>query len=157
MEKLLRNQEETKNSNCLKIPRDTSNTMAYSLSALMMAVSTCLHWIASQGFYFIESYDNGFEQLTLVVYQIPLPIIVLATIWTVLNITLTVFYTRPQRSAMPFMYGSARVAFASCCSLTDLPATGIMWGGITETPDSEKRKAGFAPTAGEIVEEAWYS
>ena len=131
--------------------------LPYSLSALMIAVSILLHWVASQSMYFVESYASSFQQESLILYLQPLPTIVMGSIWTLIVFAVTVVYFLPQRSPMPVMAGSARVVLASCCTLAELPPDGIMWGDITEQPsESTNRKAGFATTAGEIVEGAWY-
>lgn len=131
--------------------------LPYLLSAILFLVSVVLHWLASQAFYFVESYENSFQQLVYIVYQIPLPTIVLAITWTLLVLTITIIYLRPQRSLMPVMCGSGRVVFASCCSLRELPKEGIVWGDITELGASAPRKAGFAFTARRIVEGQIYS
>ena len=57
---------------------------------------------------------------------------------------------------MPMMCGSARVALASCWSLTESPEDGIMGEIITEISGSPKRKAGFSATEGGIVEGELY-
>src|SRR5208282_6866393 len=58
---------------------------------------------------------------------------------------ITIYYVIPFRAWMPFMAGSARVVFASCCALPkDLPADGIMWGDVS---DEWGRLAGFAENA----------
>ena len=130
--------------------------LPYALSALLIAVSILLHWIASQAIFFVESYGRSFEASTLNLYIMPLPTIVFASIWTALVIAITIIYLLPQRSPMPVMAGSARVILASCWNLTEFPVEGIMWGDITDLSRSSRRKAGFALTAGEIVEGELY-
>lgn len=125
--------------------------LPYSLSALLITVSICLHWIASQAVYFVESYRSSFKGVTLNLYIMPLPTIVFASIWTVLVIVISIIYFLPIYTRMPVMASSARVIMASCCRLTELPPDGIMWGDITHLSGSSKRKAGFSSTAGEIL------
>lgn len=130
--------------------------LPYLLSALLITVSICLHWLASQAVFLVESYQQSFQGMQINLYVMPLPAIVLAGIWTAFLIVITVIYVLPQRSPMPIMCGSARVVFASCNSLVDLTQDGIMWGDITDMSDSSKRKAGFAWTAGAIREGELY-
>jgi hypothetical protein len=146
-----------------KIPRTASASgpgtrtarwlqLPYGLSALLIAVSICLHWIASQAIYFVESYGKSFTVSTLNLYIMPLPTIVFASMWTALILIITIIYLLPMRTVMPVMASSARVIMASCCKLTDLPPEGITWGAITDLSEPSRRKAGFASTASEIVE-----
>ena len=85
-----------------------------------------------------------------------LPAIVLASIWTAIVIIITVIYFYTQPLPMPVMCGSARVVFASCCALEELPLDGIMWGDVSEE-GSTKRKAEFSHTAGAIKDGELYS
>ena len=130
--------------------------LPYLLSALLIAVSVCLHWLASQAVFLIESYEQAFRRMSIILYVMPLPAIVLACIWTALVLTITIIYFVPQRSPMPVMCGSARVVLASCCSVVELHKDGIMWGDITGTSGSSKRKAGFSQKAGIIREGELY-
>jgi len=138
----------TRSSRWLQLP--------YMLSGLLIAVSICLHWLASQAVFLVESYQVAFQGMTIILYVMPLPAIVLACVWTALVLTITIIYFLPQRSPMPVMCGSARVVLASCYSLVELPEDGIMWGDITIS-GSSKRKAGFSWTAGAIREGELYS
>jgi len=138
----------TRSSRWLQLP--------YTLSALLIVVSICLHWLASQTVFLVESYQQEFQGMTIILYVMPLPAIVLACIWTVLVLTITIIYVLPQRSLMPVMCGSARVVLASCNSLVELPEDGIMWGDITEISGSSKRKAGFSRTAAAVKEGELY-
>lgn len=133
--------------------------LPYNLSALMITVSILLHWVACQAFYCVESYSETFQSplVFIVVYQIPFPTLVLAILWTSLVITIIFIRVLPQSTPMPIMAGSARVVLASCCRLTKLTEDGIMWGDITELSSASKRQAGFASSASDIVEGAWYS
>ena len=118
-----------------------------------------LPWIVADMFSLaLRSHQSQqtFQGMNIIAYVMPLPAIVLACVWTALVLTITVIYFLPQRSPMPMMCGSARVVLASCCELAELPEDGIMWGDITETLGSSKRKAGFSQTAGAIREGELY-
>ena len=130
--------------------------LPYLFSALLIGMSICLHWLASQAVFLVESYQETFHGMTIILHVMPLPAIVLACIWTAIVIAISVIYFLPQRSPMPVMCGSARVVLASCNSLVELSVDGIMWGDITDMPGSSKRKAGFSRTAGAIREGELY-
>jgi len=132
-------------------------TLPYLLSALLMSLSICLHWLGSQAVFMVESYEWSFQNMSIALYVALLPALVLACCCTALLFVITVVYFLPQRSSMPIMCGSARVVFASCCQLEELPEDGIMWGDITASSIPSQRKAGFSRTAGAIVEGEVYS
>lgn len=129
--------------------------LPYSLSILLMIISTTMHWVVSQALFVVEVENfsllpkvNGQAAPFGIIFAIcysPTAIFVIALLALLLLLGLSIYYLIPFRSWMPFMAGSARVVFASCTALPkDLPADGIMWGDIS---DEWGRVAGFGEHA----------
>ena len=129
--------------------------LPYMLSALLMVISTTMHWIVSQALFVVEVENqsglpvvNGQSAPDAIIFAIcysPTAIFVLAIMAMSLILGITIYYIIPFRSWMPFMAGSARVVFASCCALPkDLPVDGVMWGDVS---DEWGRLAGFGENA----------
>ena len=125
--------------------------LPYSLSALLMVVSTTMHWVVSQSLFVIEVENmsglpnNADPGIIFAICYSPTAIFVVAVMGTALILGITIYYLIPFRSVMPFMAGSARVVFASCTALPkDLPVDGIMWGDVS---DEWGRLAGFGENA----------
>jgi hypothetical protein len=138
--------------------------LPYVLSALLMAVSTTMHWVVSQTLFVVEvenksgrpPLDSGHRppELTFAICYSPTAIFVIGVLSIILIIGLTIYYFLPFRSFMPFMAGSARVVFANCTALPkDLPRDGIMWGDVS---DEWGRLAGFAENAKGIQKDEIY-
>jgi hypothetical protein len=150
----------TRNTRWLQLP--------YSVSIILMVVSTAMHWIVSQTLFVVEVENqsglpvlNGTPTPPGLVYIIcysPTAIFVTACLSGLLILKITIYYVYPFRSCMPFMAGSARVVFASCTALPrQLPKDGVMWGDVS---DQYGRLAGFGENArairvGEIYPERW--
>jgi hypothetical protein len=111
-----------------------------------MAVSTLLHWLASQAvFVGGDTTINGF---TFGLCWSPVALIAIASTTFVLLIGLSVVYFIPFRSQMPVMAGSARVVIDACCKLRlPLPDLGIQWGDISTI---DQRIAGFGEDVGKL-------
>lgn len=149
-----------KNTRWLQLP--------YFLSLILMGISTTMHWVVSQTLFVVEvenqsqlPHIHGQPAPDAIIFAIcysPTAIFVIAVIGIVLMLGITIYYILPFRSWMPFMAGSARVVFASCCALPkDLPEDGVMWGDVS---DEWGRLAGFgenakALKAGEIYPERY--
>ena len=129
--------------------------LPYMLSAMLMVISTTMHWIVSQALFVVEVENqsglpvvNGQAAPDAIIFAIcysPTAIFVIAVMAMALILGITIYYVIPFRSWMPFMAGSARVVFASCCALPkDLPADGVMWGDVS---DEWGRLAGFGENA----------
>ena len=141
------NEPGVRNTRWLQLP--------YMLSAILMVISTTMHWIVSQALFVVEvENQSGLPTLNsepapdAIIFAIcysPTAIFVTAIMAMSLILGITIYYVIPFRSWMPFMAGSARVVFASCCALPkDLPADGVMWGDVS---DEWGRLAGFGENA----------
>jgi hypothetical protein len=138
--------------------------LPYSLSGLLMVVSTTMHWVVSQSLFVIEVENmsglpnNAEPGIIFAICYSPTAIFVVALMGSLLIFAITIYYFLPFRSVMPFMAGSARVVFASCTIVPkDLPVDGIMWGDVS---DEWGRLAGFGENAkgiqlGEIYPERY--
>ena len=129
--------------------------LPYTMSILLMVVSTTMHWVVSQTLFVVEVENTSGlpliagqpspAQIIFAICYSPTAIFVIAVFASLLILGVTIYYVIPIRSVMPFMAGSARVVFASCTALPrDLPKDGIMWGDVS---DEWGRLAGFAENA----------
>jgi len=129
--------------------------LPYVMTIMLMIVSTTMHWIVSQTMFVVEvenlsglPVQNNTPAPKAIIFDIcysPTAIFVIAVMGLAAVLGITIYYVLPFRSWMPFMAGSARVVFASCCALPkDLPVDGIMWGDVS---DEWGRLAGFGENA----------
>lgn len=129
--------------------------LPYVMSIMLMIVSTTMHWIVSQTMFVVEVENlsglpvrNNTPAPDAIIFAIcysPTAIFVIAIMALAAVLGVTIYYLIPFQTWMPFMAGSARVVFASCCALPkDLPVDGIMWGDVS---DEWGRLAGFGENA----------
>ena len=95
--------------------------LPYMLSAILMVISTTMHWIVSQALFVVEVENqsglpevNGQSAPDAIIFAIcysPTAIFVIAIMAMALILGITIYYVIPFRSWMPFMAGSARVVF----------------------------------------------
>ena len=129
--------------------------LPYVMTAMLMIVSTTMHWVVSQTMFVVEVENqsglpvrNNVPAPDAIIFAIcysPTAIFVIAVMALAALLGITIYYFIPFQTWMPFMAGSARVVFASCCALPkDLPVDGIMWGDVS---DEWGRLAGFGENA----------
>ena len=129
--------------------------LPYVMTAMLMIVSTTMHWIVSQTMFVVEvenlsglplvNNTHAPDEIIFAICYSPTAIFVIAVMSLAAVLGITIYYLIPFRTWMPFMAGSARVVFASCCALPkDLPVDGIMWGDVS---DEWGRLAGFGENA----------
>jgi hypothetical protein len=126
--------------------------LPYWLTAILMTLSTVMHWLVSQTMFVVEILGSpGYFYMN---YS-PLAIIGIGVVATVLVLGITIYYFVPLRTWMPLMAGSARVVFESCVRLdsSSLPVGGIAWGDVS-TP--RERLAGFGEIVGPLVKGVMY-
>jgi hypothetical protein len=155
----------TKSARKLQLP--------YIVAAFSMALQFLLHWTASRAVSIIETtgpivypdsasiapsvlgYNGSWGllgSLGLFVQVLPVPLLVLACLWCLIVIILTLIYIFPFRRWMPTMAGSARVVFEACSGLKGgLPQGGIRWGQISDC-EEEPGRAGFSSAPRPIVQ-----
>jgi len=120
--------------------------LPYAATALLMTVSTVLHWLVSQAIYVnngvdqFELYDNGTG-----IFWSPVALLITGFISFALLLVISSYYVWSFEIVMPVMAGSARVVLDACKQ--PLPADGIQWGDIST---DEARKAGFNESVQEL-------
>jgi hypothetical protein len=148
----------TKSARRLQLP--------WFLAVFLMTAGLLLHWITSQAMSVVETtgstVDNASyggpgvstaaRSISLFVQILPIPMLVLASLWLLVLVVLTFFYLFPFRTWMPKLAGSVRTVLDACSSLNrELPKGGIKWGEISD-PDEDPGRTGFSLEARPVIE-----